>query len=36
MNWLAHKKEYAIKGVSSFSGYITSILAKEIQEKTDR
>lgn len=34
-NWLAHKKEYTLKGISSFSGYITYILTRAIEEKND-
>jgi len=34
-NWVAHKKDYEVKGVSSFSGFIAYTLAKAIHEKDD-
>jgi hypothetical protein len=34
-NWQAHKKEYEVKGISSFSAYITHILARAVEEKDD-
>ena len=34
-NWVAHKKDYEVKGESSFSWFIAYTLAKAIHEKDD-